>query len=112
MQNEPHAGVGIKRFTYEAVPPEGALVDLDKAVSAFMGLKSAVVARVSDKGTKEVDIRPMVEDVSVSEGGLVRFTLRESDGKSAKPYELVQALFKLTPQESKSVRIKRTWMGV
>jgi len=107
---EPAAGVGLTRFTYEAEAdcPDGGLAGI---VEAFNSKTSAVVTRVSDKGTKELDIRPMVEELTVAGPGLVRFTLRESDGRSAKPYELVQALLGLTPQQARAVRVKRTKMG-
>jgi radical SAM family uncharacterized protein/radical SAM-linked protein len=121
---EPAAGAGITRFTYECPLPRNAGAGkslpaaLDKEavsrlVEDWLGREQAVVRRVSDKGAKDIDIRPMVDSISVEDASgavNVRFTLKESGGKSAKPYELVQSLFGMPPQEARAVRLKRLRM--
>jgi len=109
---EPPAGVGATRFTYLSEVPEGFTGDLKARIDEFLKSGSAVVRRVSDKGAREIDIRPMVGDIVALDGtGAYRFTLQESDGRLAKPYELVQALFGLTQNEARAVRLKRISMA-
>ncbi|MBI5695463.1 MAG: TIGR03960 family B12-binding radical SAM protein [Nitrospirae bacterium] len=105
---EPAAGVGATRYTYEAVVPERLRSDAAGLVAAFLAKESAVITRVSDKGSKELDIRPMVGEAILFDDGMMRFTIVEKDGRSAKPFEAVQAIFGLTAQESRAVRVKRT----
>ena len=107
---EPAAGAGIKRFVYEAYVPEGFSGDLGRAVEEFVASGSAVVTRVSDKGSKVLDVRPMVSAMTPLEGGRVGFTLVEHEGRSAKPFEVMQALFGLSPSEARAARIKRVGM--
>jgi len=106
---EPAAGVGLKSFTYEALQPEDLDSDTPGLVAEFLAKSSVTIRRVSDKAEKEVDIRPMVESAG-SAGRLVTFSLREHEGKSAKPHEVVQALFGITLSEARAVRIKRISM--
>ncbi len=106
--DEPAAGVGITAFTYEAIAPDEFTGDLDDAVSAFLAAETAVVSRKSDKGTKELDIRPMVQAVAVTGPRSFRFILQESGGKSAKPHEIGQALFGMTPEAARALKVKRT----
>ncbi|HLB25268.1 MAG TPA: TIGR03936 family radical SAM-associated protein, partial [Nitrospirota bacterium] len=114
-KTEPAAGVGLASFTYEAEPevPAGGF-DPALAVKQFLARDTAVILRVSDKGEKEVDIRPMVKSLeAVNRDGRKRivFTLGEHEGKSAKPFELVQALLGLSPQDARAVRLKRVGMA-
>lgn len=105
--NEPAAGSGAKGFVYEAVIPDGRLADAEVLAGAFLKRSSATISRTSDKGTKELDIRPMVDTLDIVDGGRIRFALVEADGKSAKPFELMQAVFGLGPAEAKTTKIKR-----
>ncbi len=120
---EAPGGASVTSFEYEAEVPAG--LDAEAAVEAFLAKESAVITRVSDKGTKEIDIRPMVRELRVvpvllpspsdgrgagGEGESIIFTLSESGGRSAKPFEAVQAIFGLSPQESKATQIKRLGM--
>ena len=107
---EPAAGVGLSSFEYEAAAPDAFKDSTSEAIQAFLGSNSIVVRRISDKGTKEIDIRPMVKRLEPLEAGRVIFTLTEADGRSARPYEVVQALFGLTPLDARAVRVKRTGM--
>ncbi|MGA2192303.1 MAG: TIGR03960 family B12-binding radical SAM protein [Nitrospirota bacterium] len=65
--SEPAAGAGATRFTYRLEPVRVDSVQhlqedsLEALVSAFMARDEATVLRVSDKGEKQVNIRPMVE---------------------------------------------------
>lgn len=109
---EPAAGVGLTRFTYEAWPPSGGPVELAGSVGRFLDAEHAPVVRTSGKGDKEIDIRPMVADMVLADGGSrVRFTLVESEGVSAKPFEVAQALFGLSAHEARTVRMVRTSMS-
>jgi radical SAM-linked protein len=105
---EPAAGVGLTSFTYEAEAPDDFEGSLDSAVSAFLAADAAVVTRKSDKGTKELDIRPMVRDITVTGARTIRFTLQEAGGRSAKPHEVGQALFGMSPEGSRALKVKRT----
>ncbi len=138
---EAPAGVGITHFEYEAEVPAGA--DAEAMIEAFLARDSAVVTRVSDKGSREVDVRPMVQSLRVNsgetdviasrasqsqvlnsgiaasplaprddktQGETVVFSLTESGGKSAKPFEAVQSIFGLSREESRAARIKRLRM--
>ena len=78
------------------------------AVSAFLAAEATVISRKSDKGTKELDIRPMVRDITVTGPRTFRFILQESGGKSAKPHELGQALFGMSPEAARALKVKRT----
>jgi radical SAM family uncharacterized protein/radical SAM-linked protein len=126
---EAPAGVGLTSFEYAAEVPRG--VDVEGAVSGFLAKESAVITRskpvdrLSDKGAggtggqggsggaggrvvKEIDIRPMVRCLEAAQTGrTVIFTLTAVDGKGAKPFEAAQAIFNLSPADSKAVRIKR-----
>ncbi|MHB8173975.1 MAG: DUF2344 domain-containing protein, partial [Nitrospirota bacterium] len=125
---EAPAGVGITSFEYEAEIPAG--LDVESMIPAFLAKDSAVITRVSDKGNKDIDIRPMVQDLRIvpflppspfdgrgagGEGALrdgrtAVFTLTEVNGKGAKPFEAAQAIFGLSREQSKTVRIKRLRM--
>ena len=111
MRDEPAAGVGFTHFTYEAEAPEGFTGNVADAVAAFLSRDKAVITRVNDKGAKELDIRPMVLELTAVGVRRVRFTLVESGGKSAKPFEIAQALFGVSPHDSRAVRVKRVSMG-
>jgi radical SAM family uncharacterized protein/radical SAM-linked protein len=121
---EAPAGVGLTSFEYVAEVPGG--VDVEGAISGFLARESAVITRASDKGaggarrpdaagrsgggreTREIDIRPMVRCLEAAQDGqTVIFTLTAVDGKGAKPFEAAQAIFNLSPADSKAVRIKR-----
>ncbi|MGC2423801.1 MAG: TIGR03960 family B12-binding radical SAM protein [Nitrospirota bacterium] len=117
---EAPAGVGLTSYEYEMEVP--GRLDPDDAISGFLAKESAVITRISDKGaggaggrggdggrvTREIDIRPMVRCLEAAQDGrTVIFTLTAVDGKGAKPFEAAQAIFSLSPPESKTVRIKR-----
>jgi radical SAM family uncharacterized protein/radical SAM-linked protein len=114
---EPAAGADITRFTYECRLPQDAVGHDPEAVRGlvedWLGREQAVVRRISDKGDKDIDIRPMVDSLVVEDvSGAVNigFTLKESGGKSAKPFELIQSLFGMPPQQARAVRLKRLKM--
>ena len=110
---EAPAGVGLTSYEYEMEVPGG--VDAEGAISGFLAKESAVITRVSEKGDRAggeggqgIDIRPMVRCLEAAQDGrTVIFTLTAVDGKGAKPFEAAQAIFNLSPPESKAIRIKR-----
>jgi hypothetical protein len=75
-----------------------------------MALDAAPVKRISDRGEKVLDIRPMVAGIVVTGPGKLRFMLQESGGKSAKPHELFQPLLGIGPSEARTIMIKRIGM--
>jgi len=110
-EGAPPAGVGVRCHTYHAVAPAGLRDMLTSLVHAFFEKASVVVARRTDKGERELDIRPMVADVSVLEDGMVTFTICEHNGRFAKPHEVAQAVFGLSADEARAVRLRRVMMS-
>jgi radical SAM family uncharacterized protein/radical SAM-linked protein len=107
---EPAAGVGVKCHTYHAVAPPGLDDRLAGLVDAFLDSASVFITRKGEKGERELDIRPMVTDVSVQDSGLVSFTICEHDGRFAKPHEVAQSVFGLSADEARAVRLRRVLM--
>lgn len=112
---EPAAGAGLSCHTYEAHAPDGSSAGCDgglgELAASFMGRESVVITRTGEKGSKELNIRPMVSEMSALDGRRVRFTICESGGRSAKPFEVAGALFGLSPDKARAVRLKRVSMS-
>lgn len=75
-----------------------AFGDLEQAVSAFLAEPSVVVRRRRKGQVKEVDIRPLVHELSVTARDRVVLTLATGAGGSVKPTEVLQSV--LMPDES------------
>ncbi|HXG60201.1 MAG TPA: TIGR03936 family radical SAM-associated protein [Planctomycetota bacterium] len=89
---------------YEALcPGQGGRVP--DAIRAFLARAECPVERVSDKGSRTIDIRPYVMALD-SEGDRVFLRLRVTDQGTARPDEVLRALG-LSLDET--VRIKKTY---
>jgi len=97
----------IQFVEYEAVCPSPA-VELPDRIRALMELKEFKVERVSDKGSKTVDIRPYVMAVE-AEGPRVFLRLRVTDQGTARPEEVLRAV---GIDAGDDVRMKKTYTEV
>jgi radical SAM-linked protein len=92
---------------YEALcPDQGA--GLDEGVRAFMGRKEFPIERVSDKGSKPVEIRGYVLAVD-RDGDRLFLRIRVTDQGTARPDEVLRAV---GVRVDGSVRVKKTYTEV
>jgi radical SAM-linked protein len=92
---------------YEAVCP-GQGEGLDAGIRAFLGRKEFPIERVSDKGSKPVEIRGYVLALE-REGDRVFLRLRVTDQGTARPDEVLRAV---GVRMDGSVRLKKTYTEV
>lgn len=92
---------------YEALCP-GQGERAPAAIQAFLARTECLVERVSDKGSRTVDLRPYVMALD-SEGDRVFLRIRITDQGTARPDEVLRALG-LSVDET--VRIKKTYTEV
>ena len=71
------------------------LGDLEHAVSAFLAAPSVVIQRSRRGRVKEVDIRPLVQEMAVTAPDQVVLTLATGGGGSVKPTEVLRAALTL-----------------
>lgn len=86
---------------------------IQRALSSVMSLKELVVRKESKKGTREVDIRPMILDLSLSDApSTISMLLRAGGEANLKPELLVSALNEKEFCDLKIAGIKRTGLFV
>jgi radical SAM-linked protein len=96
----------IEFVEYEAtLPGADALAD---GVAAFMAKAEVKVERLSDKGTRIIEIRKFVQALEVAQGRVL-MRIRITDGGTAKPDEVLRAIG-ATP--GPDIRIKKTYTEV
>ncbi|MGI5898311.1 MAG: TIGR03936 family radical SAM-associated protein [Christensenellales bacterium] len=82
----------IMRAGYEAA----VFKDCSSKVKAFLGLESCPVEKRSKRGIQEVDIRPMVFELSFEndpgEGGIIKMLLEHTPTSSLNPQLLLEAM--------------------
>lgn len=94
----------VSYVEYEAAVP-GQGEGLPARIQAFLALKECPVERVSDKGSKTVEIRQYVMALE-AEGEVVYLRIRITDQGTAKPEEVLRSVgLKIDEQ----VRIKKTY---
>ena len=94
----------VSYVEYEAACP-GQGEGLPPRVQAFLALKECPVERVSDKGSKTVEIRQYVMALE-AEGEVVYLRIRITDQGTAKPEEVLRSVgLKIDEQ----LRIKKTY---
>ncbi len=76
-------------------PFELAFGDLEQAMSEFLATPSVVIQRRRKGRVKQVDIRPLVRELSVTAHDQVILTVATGGGGSVKPTEVLQAALKL-----------------
>ncbi len=89
---------------YQAECP-GQTAGLEARVGEFLAEKEHAVERVSDKGSKRVDIRPYVLAANF-DGDTVYLRIRITDSGTAKPEEVLRAL---GIEIRSDVRIRKTY---
>lgn len=92
---------------YEAACP-GQTADLGTRIPAFLALKECPMERVSDKGSKIVDLRVYVLAVEAEEGR-VFMRIKVTDQGTARPDEVLRALGVATDER---VLIRKTFTGI
>ncbi len=92
-------GAQIAESVYVAdlpFPPfELTFGDLEQAMSEFLATPSVVIQRRRKGRVKQVDIRPLVRELSVTAHDQVILTVATGGGGSVKPTEVLQAALKL-----------------
>ena len=99
------ASVYVARFS--APPFETRLGDLEHAVSAFLAAPSVVIQRVRKGRSKEVDIRPLVHEMSVIAHDQVVLTLATGTDGSVKPTEVLKAALELDQSQVPLITIHK-----
>ncbi|MBV8881700.1 MAG: DUF2344 domain-containing protein [Planctomycetaceae bacterium] len=89
---------------YEAACP-GQGEGLGARITAFLGLKECPVERVSDKGSKTVEIRQYVMALD-AEGETVYLRIRITDQGTAKPEEVLRSV---GLRVDETVRVRKTY---
>jgi radical SAM-linked protein len=89
---------------YEASCP-GQSTGLRDCIERFLGLKECPVERVSDKGSKTVEIRQYVMALDV-EGETVYLRIRITDQGTAKPEEVLRSI---GLRVDETVRVRKTF---
>jgi len=88
----------VEGFTYTLESKDADLADVQSRIAALMASGEVVVDRTKPrKGrrpprTRHVNIRPMIQELSLQEGGSVRFSTCRKDDRLAKWREVAQLL--------------------
>jgi len=96
--HKPKTSLGETDTAEYTVSIEGALegIDLEKRAAEFMAQDEARITRVSDKGAKELDLRPLVGAATVVRAderkAEVHLKLRTGSSGGARPEEVLAAL--------------------
>jgi radical SAM family uncharacterized protein/radical SAM-linked protein len=103
------AEIGESVYVAELPAPAFQLAfgDLEQAVSAFLAEPSVVVQRRRKGRVKEVDIRPLVHELSVTAHDRVVLTLATGAGGSVKPTEVLQSMLLLDESVVPLIRIHK-----
>jgi len=96
--------LAVSYVEYEATCP-GQAEGLVPRIQAFLALKECPVERVSDKGSKTVEIRQYVMALE-AEGELVYLRIRITDQGTAKPEEVLRSVGLKTDG---TIRIRKTY---
>jgi radical SAM-linked protein len=92
---------------YEASCP-GQAAGIADRIRAFMALKECPIERVSDKGSKTVEIRQYVMALDI-EGETLYLRIRITDQGTAKPEEVLRSIGVAV---NESVRVRKTYTEV
>ncbi len=131
------AAIAGVRYVVEVPAHLLAGADLQSQVDAFLTREECTITRESKKGTRSVDIRPLVAELAVlgsvgSVGSMgsvdapavahpsasaespdanglvhVEVLLRDGEGAKARPAEVVAAVFGLEPEGARSLRVRK-----
>ncbi|MDH4100720.1 MAG: TIGR03960 family B12-binding radical SAM protein [Nitrospirota bacterium] len=99
----------VAGYTYSVVLPVGHEM-LDRAATDFMAAASRSVLRTSPKGTKTVDIRPLVKGLAVypfESGSELIMELGDDGGRTARPSEVIAVLTGLAEEEIAILKVAR-----
>ncbi|MEJ2691216.1 MAG: TIGR03936 family radical SAM-associated protein, partial [Deltaproteobacteria bacterium] len=84
-------------------------IDADK-VAAFLGLEQALVTVVRKNKEKKIDVRPLVNDLSITGADTAELQLRTSvSTPGIKPQEFFAWLFELSEEQTFNMRIVKLW---
>ncbi len=106
-KSAPSLSKSIATFMYNILIPPRYGENIRERIENFMALSSVSVIK---KG-KERDIKPAIESVAVNDGAdplAIDICLRERNGISARPVEVIEALLNIGPADSSLFRIMRT----
>jgi radical SAM family uncharacterized protein/radical SAM-linked protein len=80
------------------------------AVADFLQLAEFVVAIERKGKERRLDVRPLVEDLSILEDGAIQLVLVSESGKAGiKPLELLAAVLGLSEEETRLARVMKVW---
>jgi radical SAM family uncharacterized protein/radical SAM-linked protein len=92
--------------------PEGLDIDittLDRRIRELLAKESFLMSQKREKGTREVDIRPLIEDISYDRAlSSLRLILKKRDGRGAKPHEIIAPLLDISAREASLIPILKT----
>jgi radical SAM family uncharacterized protein/radical SAM-linked protein len=100
-------GESIYKADLPCPPFELAFGDLEQAVAVFMAEPSVVVQRRRKGRVKDVDIRPLVRELSVIARDQVILTLATGSSGSVKPTEVLQTALRLDESVVPLIRIHK-----
>jgi radical SAM-linked protein len=78
--------------------------DSDCLVKGFMAKEEAIVSRKGKDGIKRQDLRSLVDDLSCDDGFTWRLVLKGSAG----PLKVIQGVFQLSEEETRSLNVLKT----
>jgi len=97
--------VGVHYYRVEL--PEGASVSAE--MKRFSGANAWPMERRSAKGrVQHVDLKEAVSEMAVDSDGGLRLGIRQSDGPSVRPADVLKAVFGLAPEEVARLRVCKT----
>ncbi|MCP3677995.1 MAG: TIGR03960 family B12-binding radical SAM protein [Deltaproteobacteria bacterium] len=92
--------------------PAGLDIDittLDRRIRELLAKESFLISQKREKGNREVDIRPLIEDISYDRAlSSLLLILNKRDGRSAKPHEIIAPLLDISAREASLIPILKT----
>jgi radical SAM-linked protein len=80
------------RYTFEKEIPAERMDSASSRMEDFLSAPTFQISRVREKETVQLDLRPLVEDISWTQSGRLSMTLRVTPQATARPEEVLSAI--------------------
>jgi radical SAM-linked protein len=100
----------VRGFRYRVALPSGDCTEgLEGRIAGFLALSAFIVEREGKDKTTRNDVRPYVEEISLDrKTGVLEMTLRNADGRTVRPAEILARVLGLDEGLVRSLCIVKT----
>jgi len=98
----------ITLMEYEAAAAEGTGIFTQEKIDRFKDRQSFVIVQKREKGDRSLDLKQKIKFLELVSENKVKFGLTNTGGPSAKPQEVISAVFGLGDEELARLRLCRT----